>query len=442
MIIDTDALQGEDLTQESDGELKDSFEKLQRAGELIEAERLRRIAEIDRRRCFQGEGYLSTQSWLMDRHRVSGSSASHDVRTARSLRQMPATTEALASGEVSPGAASLLASAQEAHPEQFSSHEGSLVEAAKTLPPRELTHHVAYWRQRMDSDAALAESERQHHRRRLRVWPVASGMVRVDGELDPENGQCLITSLRAVIDAEVRSGVPEDRTSDQRRADAMGHLCRYYLDSTDRPVVGGERPHVTLIVDAEAVGGGTGRSEFTDTGPVHPKIAEQWCCDASITRVVMSADSVPLEVGASTPTVPPGHAPGRGGQGRPLRGLRPPSQLVRLPSRPPPGARGTDGHRQPGPGVPSPPPHVPPGTAQGGHEGGEAGGVQAGRDGDRAGPAVAEPKTAPAMAGFSSGPGAGHPRSWESLRLPPARRRPGRPAYRCSPACGGRSAWR
>ncbi len=47
-------------------------------------------------------------------------------------------------------------------------------------------------------------------------------MVRVDGELDPESGQTLITSLRAVMDADVRSGTgPEHRTPDQRRADAI-----------------------------------------------------------------------------------------------------------------------------------------------------------------------------------------------------------------------------
>jgi hypothetical protein len=74
------------------------------------------------------------------------------------------------------------------------------------MPARELHHTVTSWRMRMDSQAALQDAERLHHRRRLRAWPVPSGMVRLDGEIEPETGQCVITALRAVMDAEVRSG--------------------------------------------------------------------------------------------------------------------------------------------------------------------------------------------------------------------------------------------
>src|ERR671935_1034729 len=106
-----DALRATDLRSLSEGALNAGFDELQSAFEALEAERLRWLAEVDRRRTFARGGHLSTQSWLMDRHRVSGSSASSDVRTARSLREMPATAQALASGEVTPGAARVLAQA-------------------------------------------------------------------------------------------------------------------------------------------------------------------------------------------------------------------------------------------------------------------------------------------------------------------------------------------
>jgi hypothetical protein len=73
-------------------------------------------------------------------------------------------------------------------------------------------------------------------------------MVRVDGDLDPQTGQTVITTLRAVTDAEARGGGGEDtRTPAQRRADALGEVCRQWLDRTDRPSVGGERPHLTVV---------------------------------------------------------------------------------------------------------------------------------------------------------------------------------------------------
>jgi hypothetical protein len=302
-----EGLRGRDLRSLSDGALNEGFGELQKACEALEAERLRWLGEIDRRRSFAKEGHPSATSWLMHTHKVPGSSAHQDVRTARSLWDMPLTRRALVSGAVSPSAARVLVSAREAHPDRFPAHERSLVDAARSLPPRELGHHVTYWRHTMDSQGALAGAERLHHRRRLAAWPVPSGMARMEGEFDPEAGQTVITALRAVMDSDVRSGGgPDDRTADQRRADAMEHLCRFYLDSADRPIVGGERPHLTVLVDPETMQGRPGTSELTDTGPIHPQMARMWACDASVTRVVMGPDSVPLDVGRSTPVVPPG----------------------------------------------------------------------------------------------------------------------------------------
>jgi hypothetical protein len=105
---------------------------------------------------------------------------------------------------------------------------------------------VAYWRQAVDTDRALQDEDDLRSRRRLHVSTTMFGMVRVDGDLDPETGETVITALRAVLDAESRSPEPEDnRTPAQRRADALGFLCRSWLDSGERPTVAGERPHTS-----------------------------------------------------------------------------------------------------------------------------------------------------------------------------------------------------
>jgi hypothetical protein len=81
-------------------------------------------------------------------------------------------------------------------------------------------------------------------------------MVRVDGDLDPETGETLLTALGAVLDSEARSREKEDhRSPAQRRADALGEICRQWLDRSERPNAGGERPHLTVMVDAEAMAG-------------------------------------------------------------------------------------------------------------------------------------------------------------------------------------------
>lgn len=103
-------------------------------------------------------------------------------------------------------------------------------------------------------------------------------MVRVDGDLDPETGETLLTALRAVLDAESHSRREgDDRTPAQRRADALGEICRQWLDLAERPSVAGERPHVTVTVDADAIQGTpAGISELDHVGPVIPMWRGSW----------------------------------------------------------------------------------------------------------------------------------------------------------------------
>ena len=74
------------------------------------------------------------------------------------------------------------------------------MDAAQTLSVRELRRAVAYWRQTADHRRAEEDAEWLFGLRRLHVSPTLGGMVRVDGDLDPETGQTLITALRCVQD--------------------------------------------------------------------------------------------------------------------------------------------------------------------------------------------------------------------------------------------------
>jgi uncharacterized protein DUF222 len=300
-----DELDSEDLSSVSNEALQADVVELTRAADRIAAQRLRRLAEIDRRRSYRHEGHLSTAAWMIDKLRVNSSQAALQVKMASALEAMPRTREAMASGGLSCDAVRVLASARDAHPAQFQQAEATLVQAASTLPARELSHALAYWRQAQDLKTALEDGERLRGRRNLSVRTVASGMVRVDGDLDPETGETVITALRAVIDTEAKSGTAADgRTQVQKRADALGDLCRHWLDSADRPTVGGERAHLGVIVDLEALQGKAGhRSELDHVGPIHPEMARRLACDASVSRVITRGSSEPLDIGRRTPVV-------------------------------------------------------------------------------------------------------------------------------------------
>jgi hypothetical protein len=221
------------------------------------------------------------------------------VRSARALEHMPRTAEAIESGDVSMSGMRVLVDAREADPEAFQGFEDELVETARMHSVDDLRRVAAYWKQAVEREAAPAGEERQS----LHASATFMGRVRMDGDLNPETGETVVTALRAVMDAEARSGVEDDRLPAQRRADALGEICRQWLDRLDRPAVGGERPHVTLTVDVETLRGLSGTRELEHTGPVSRATAERILCDASISRVVMRGRSEPLDVGRRTPVV-------------------------------------------------------------------------------------------------------------------------------------------
>jgi hypothetical protein len=302
-----DELRGQDLRFLSDDDLESGPGELERAAGVIEAESARWTAEVERRGTFAREGHLSVTSWVSQRLRTGWTDAARRVRLARALEHMPATKEALVEGDVSRCAVDQMVSAYEVNPDQFVRVEETLVDAARTLAPRDLRKAVAQWKELADAEMSVREAEKRFERRGLHASPTFEGMVRVDGNLDPETGQTVLTALKSVVDDWMRSGSGDARTPAQRRADALGEICRQWLDRSDRPVVGGERPHLTVTVDLEALERRAGhRCELGDTGRITPETIRRLACDASVARVVMDGPSEPLDVGRRTPVVPCG----------------------------------------------------------------------------------------------------------------------------------------
>jgi hypothetical protein len=301
----------DDPSSLTDDQAAEGFGQLQRISELVEAKRLRWLADQDRRASHRRDGYLSTAAWLADRFRVGAGSAKRQVQVAQALDQMPQVRDSFLSGDVSSSAVQVLAEAHREHPGEFTASEQTLLNAAATKPVPELRRLVSDWVQAVD-EKSPDRAEILRSRRRLDVCPTPARMVRVEGELDPEGGEALLTALQAMVDAELRAGTGMDlRTPAQRRADALCELAHRYLQTPDRPGVAGERPHITLMVDVETLSaadksGTRSRCELDHMGSVQPSIARRLACDASVMRVVMAGPAEPLELGRRTPVVSAG----------------------------------------------------------------------------------------------------------------------------------------
>jgi hypothetical protein len=294
-----------DVSALSDAELRMRIDTLERSVRSIEADRAACLAEIERRSLHASDGQLSTAAWLAQRHGLPQGVAAGQVRLARALEAMPTVASALRDGEISSAAADALARAHDEEPGAFAAAEVELVESARALPHRDLRIELDRWRRDVDAAAVARDEERRYDQRRFTAV-VTDGMVRTDGELDPGNGQFLVTALRAKVDTWARVSTPDERTPAQRRADALGEICREWLDLADRPTLGGERPHVVVTMDVAALRGHAGGgASLDDVDAISPESARGLACDAQVTRVVTDARSVPLEVGRVTKVVSP-----------------------------------------------------------------------------------------------------------------------------------------
>ena len=216
----------------------------------LAAVRTRLVRSFHRPGPVEFDGHLSTTSWLTDRCRLSGGEAADTVRISKALGEMPATDAAFSDGAIGVPAVRILAKAAGAHPEVFRDHEATLVGSARRLSVKSLGEAVGYWRQALDWEAVAAENEALYERRNLHVSCTYEGMVRIDGDLDPESGEIVSTALAAATPPAVAG---EGSSPSQRRADALTQICRSYLDRADAPSTGGMRPHLNVIVDLQVL---------------------------------------------------------------------------------------------------------------------------------------------------------------------------------------------
>ncbi len=314
-------------------------------------------------RALDGSGAIDpavgTGAWLRAACRLSPADARARVVLARRLAERPQTDAALAAGAISVGHARLVTTAlaeleAAAGPGLAGATERPLLDAAVRCDPGRLRREIAHARHALVPAAAADADGRVHARRHLDVATTFEGAVAVTGLLDPEGGQTLLAALTPLA---APAGPDDDRSPGQRRADALVELSRRRLDSGDLPALGGERPHLTVLVPLAALptppaGSATGslsgsaigsevgcvvgpsveaaaatprpaasaaararassadRPEFAGGETVWgavlgPETARRLACDASLTRVVLGPASQPLDVGRRTRVIPP-----------------------------------------------------------------------------------------------------------------------------------------
>jgi hypothetical protein len=321
----------------SDTEVVDAIAALHRAETRLHAEKLARIAEADRRQAHRAHGARTTTDLLAQRLRIGRGEAKALVATAQAMTELPEVADALAHGHIGAGQARATgrkwqeikanlddtdaAAPQDAEdadtdagadaagdagagnagcgPEDrpdpprleevredfdaFAASEG------RKRDPRDLHNRLDGWAAQHDADF-LADRERRNHVTRKAAHWTRDGKTIINAELAEVAG----AKFDAVMGALSRPhGKDDHRDLNQRRADAIEALCDIALASDQLPQVAYAPPRVLLHTSRDALAGDPDAtpSHLDGIGPVSAATANQICCDADITDVLVDPDT-------------------------------------------------------------------------------------------------------------------------------------------------------
>lgn len=298
----------------------------------LEAEALDLLGEFDSSGAWRADGSLSCQAWVRSHGRMTAQAASARVRTARRLRDLPATRQALAAGDISRdhaqvigrgtdltddidrldcAAAGIDADLLEARAAEAAVEaDVEFARAACVVDPTGLRRVVTHWRHVVEPELVVSDEVESVRRRKVHLSKTLHGRYRLDGELDAEGGAVVAAALDGLMapDSGDASSGPRRRTGSRKRADALVELARRALDGGELPLSGGERPHVALTVPLETLEGRTGSTaaELEGAGVVSGEMARRLACDAGLCRIITDGPSRVLDVGRRTRIVPIG----------------------------------------------------------------------------------------------------------------------------------------
>lgn len=272
---------------------------------------------------WRGSGDPSMAAWRARRARVGKREAAAQVRRAEGLAAVPRAAQAVTAGRIGSEHAGVIArlasTGSEAQRSVVTSPEGqvSLVQMAARLDADAFATAAARYVAEHDPQGSERDHQEQRAARFLHLATTPSGTL-VRGRLDNMAGHRLRLALEAVTP---RPAVDDDRDPGQRAADALDSIAQAALADVETKPGGHVPPQVTMIltaaqwaaarserdrrlagtgtgtVEGTAAGGAAGPGALEDGTPVPGSELARVMCDAAVTRLVIDAESQPLDVG-------------------------------------------------------------------------------------------------------------------------------------------------
>ncbi|WP_199425021.1 HNH endonuclease signature motif containing protein [Actinotalea solisilvae] len=274
------------------------------------------------------------------REGIAYGEAARQARLGRAMGELRSTREAVVRGEITRGHAEAIAEVASTAARRAAlasdladRNEAFLVSQARRLGVDEFRRLARRTAAALDERAAEREHADARARRRLVLTLRADG-VALAGFLPHEDAAVLTTAVRSV------AGVPaagDDRSAEQRQADALTGVARLALDHGLTGTGAQVRPHLSVLVSWElferlAAGPDTGAGARPGAGaggmvaavgtehgdalhgplrvpgeldsgePLPRSVLERIACDSEVTRVVFGPEGQVLDVGRAQRT--------------------------------------------------------------------------------------------------------------------------------------------
>ncbi len=289
--FDADRFSGPDARAAVEGFVE--LEKLAAAGKVLA------VGRLDQTGAWVGDGsFRDIEAWLASISGTTVGAARGTSATARRLRALPASSDVLRSGALSPTQVDAISAAANADPNA----ETSLLETAKTAGVRGLKSEC----DRVAAAAASREAEMDQYERirasrslRHRRLADGTGNIEIRGPLDrtAQMMAALEPIERAIFEANRTNGRPEH--PDAVAFDAIVRLCEQSVMARTGPErTTGSRPLAMVVVHMSKAAYERGWTEPGETceidglGPIPIAVARRMASDAILKSLVVNGVDV------------------------------------------------------------------------------------------------------------------------------------------------------
>jgi len=266
--------------------------------DLLEMDFAQRAAAWASTDQYEREGSASPADWIRHECHLPRTAADASIAAGEQRGNLAESERAVEAGRIGFAHFALMAKTARALSESPTAApfaEAPLLQQALSHSVGRFRHDCAHARHAADAKGALAEHVELVEARSLELQTREDGAMFLRGFLDSVGGATLRTALEPLARF---SGADDRRPRDQRLADALVELSSHVLDKGVLPATQGVRTHLQLTASVETLAGTAGApaGELEHSTPIPAATAQRLACDSGVTRVLLDAKSVPIDV--------------------------------------------------------------------------------------------------------------------------------------------------